>query len=87
MTMSEPAAIDVEIGRVKAAVRRAEESLYALSLSARGHCCPTCFHGRGYTGPADAQERRLAWLRVLLRKRDGAGDGDLARAIEMSAWP
>jgi hypothetical protein len=85
--MSEPAAVNVEIHRVKAAVRRARSQLDALSLSASGHCCPTCFHGREYAEPADAQERRLAWLCVLLRKRDGAGDGDLAKAIEMSAWP
>lgn len=80
-------ALDVEIARVKAAVKRAEAELDDLKEVARGGCCPSCVLGRQYTKPADAQERRLAWLAILLEKRGATGDVGLARAIRMSAWP
>lgn len=33
-------------------------------------CCPSCRYGSKYTAWVEAQERREAWLAILLRKRD-----------------
>lgn len=85
MTMGD--ALDVEIGRVRAAVRRAAARLDSLRDQAAGGCCPSCVLGREFTVPADAQERRCAWLAILLRKRGGPGDAELARSVEWGTWP
>lgn len=61
----------LEIERVERAVRRATHELDEMRASARGHCCPTCFHGAAFATAADAQERRRAWLAILLKKRAG----------------
>ncbi len=58
-----------EIDRRKAAMVRREVRLTALERSARGACCPSCFHGARYTALCDAQERAGAWLVRLLLKR------------------
>jgi hypothetical protein len=80
-------AIDEEIRRVKAAVKRAEVRLSEMNESARGSCCATCAYGRIFVDLADAQERRTSWLAILLEKRGLEADVDLARAIRMDAWP
>lgn len=76
--------LDVEIERVKVAALRTEDALRPLRERVRG-CCPTCDLGEAYAARVAAQERRLAWLAILLEKR---GDcADLARAIRIGAWP
>lgn len=80
-------ALDVEIARVSDAVKRAAARLNELSEQASGGCCPSCVLGREFTGPADAQERRRAWLAILLEKRGNMGDKDLARCVRKETWP
>jgi hypothetical protein len=80
-------ALDVEIARVTAAAERADDRLHELRLEAKGGCCPDCVLGERWTVPVDAQQRRLAWLRILLGKRGAFGDAELARDIERDIWP
>lgn len=79
--------LDTEIERVRTAVRRADVELSAMERLAEGACCPSCLFGEPYNALAAAQERRLAWLAVLLLKRAGPGDARLAGSIKCDAWP
>jgi hypothetical protein len=77
-----------DIDRLMAAMVRAEKVLQALreEYSPPKHCCPSCACAE-YGPLCDAQARRRNWLVVLLRKRRAPSDDDLARAIEIGAWP
>ncbi len=74
------------------AARRREMWMQATFQVDRGECCPSCKYGESYRRAVAKQERALAWLAIMLRKRghDGAtgfDDVSLARAIEINAWP
>lgn len=60
--------LPAEIARVRAAIDRRDVTLDEMRLAARGHCCPSCFHGATYTRLAERQERAEAWLKVLEKK-------------------
>ena len=88
LDVAEPS-LDTEIERVQQAAERAEADLSELR---RGHtpphaCCPSCALGSRYTVPLEKQERRVAWLRVLLTKRGRPEDLRRAEAIRLDAWP
>ena len=51
-----------------------------------GFCCPSCASPE-FRELSRKQERRLAWLAVMLRKRGWLDDLKLADKIERGFWP
>ncbi len=49
-------------------IRTAEEQLEIMKSSAKGHCCPGCFHGSSYNLLVERQLNRIKWLKTLSEK-------------------
>jgi hypothetical protein len=79
---------DEQIDSLKRAmVRVREQDDERFPFRSGDGCCPSCMCGRAYNEVLDKQQRRADWLVILLRKRGTVDDLDLARAVEVSAWP
>jgi hypothetical protein len=63
--------------------RRRIEELGNLYNPSTGHCCPSCASAE-YRELTDRDRRASPWLRILLLKRNGPDDVQLARRIR--AW-
>lgn len=59
-----------DIERTRRAVVRADERLADMRARARGGCCASCMFGRAYVDAAEKQDRREAWLAILLSKQE-----------------
>lgn len=82
-------ALDVEIGRVCAAVLRYQASMDAVREAVEGNDGPQSAHEHSaeWNRVAEQLSRTSAWFCVLLRKRGTEADLKLANAVEISAWP
>ena len=82
-------ALDVEIGRVRAAVERyrSEADARREAIEEDGGPQSAHEHDAVWNARADKIERASTWLAVLLRKRGTEDDLKLAHAIKIDAWP
>lgn len=81
-----PSPMETEIARVRAALRRHEAKVDAMSdewARLRAPCCPGCMFGQEYTKAADKCGRTGRWLKILLRRRGRSEDVAEAKRLEM----
>ncbi len=70
-----PTKLDIEIGRVQAALVRYNDRIEAMNREwarSGGICCPNCMFGDEYTNLADKIERVEHWLGILKSRKPRA---------------
>lgn len=70
----------------RAAVRHERETWIRFPCTS-WDCCPGCKYGKPFSGWCDKQDRRLAYLSIMLKKRGKKKDLILANKIDREIWP
>jgi len=82
-----PSTIDDHIAsNIKAALAHENEIDKKFPME-YGWCCQGCVYGQSFNDWCDKQERRLAWLSILLKKRGTEKDLIKANLIDKEMWP